>query len=44
MDGSGVILRDEAVVDNSVARQGNDDPTCSWHPRIQARVARITAT
>ena len=26
MDGSGVILRDEAVVDNSVARQGNDDP------------------
>ena len=26
MDGSGVILRDEAVVDNSVVRQGNDDP------------------
>ena len=26
MDGSGVILRDDAVVDNSVARQGNDDP------------------
>ena len=26
MDGSGVILRDETVVDNSVARQGNDDP------------------
>ncbi len=25
MDGSGVILRDEAVVDNSAARQGNDD-------------------
>ena len=26
MDGSGVILRDEAVVDNSVVRQGNDNP------------------
>ena len=26
MDGSGVILPDEAVVDNSVALQGNDDP------------------
>ena len=26
MDGSGVILRDEAVVDNSAARQDNDDP------------------
>ena len=26
MDGSGVILRDEAVVDNSAARQVNDDP------------------